>query len=106
MQKYLFLLVAAVVVFFVASELRIERERTPTEGEVANNLLENFIVIRPKDVDVLFKEFTVDNKRREKILVMILKSDQEYMPRASRVPDQSSEVIKMMHDSLPDYDFG
>jgi len=106
MQKYLFLLVTVVVVFYVASELRIERERVPTEGEVANKLLEDFIVIRPRDVDVLFKEFTVDNKRREKILVMILKSDQEYMPRASRVPEKSSAVIKMMHESLPDYDFG
>ena len=104
MQKYLFLLVAAVVVFFVASELRIERERIPTEGEKAIELLENFIVIRPREVDVLFKEFTVDNKRREKILIMVLKSDMEFQPRSSRVPDKSTEVIKMMKASLPDHD--
>lgn len=106
MQKYIFLLISAVVVFFVASELRIERERVPTEAEKAIDLVENFIVIRPKEVDVLFKEFTVDNKRREKILVMILKSDQEFQPKSSRVPDKSSNVIDMMNASLPEQDFG
>ena len=106
MQKYLFLLVSAVVVFFVASELRIERERIPTEGEKAIELLENFIVIRPREVDVLFKEFTVDNKRREKVLIMVLKSDMEFQPRSSRVVDSSENVIKMMKASLPEHDFG
>ena len=106
MQKYIFLLVAAVIVFFIATEMRLERERIPTEAEKVSELLEDYVFIRPREVSVLFNETTVDNQRREKTLIMVLKSDQEYQPKSQRIPDNSNKIINLMNDSLPDYDFG
>ncbi len=106
MKKYLFLLVSAVVVFFVASQLRIDREHIPTESEIVVDLLENFAFIRPKEVDVLFKEKNADKKRREIILIMVLKTVDEYLPKSSRIEDKASRALEIMRTSLPDYDFG
>jgi len=106
MKKYLFLLVCAVVVFFVASELRIERERIPTESEIVVDLLGEYAFNTPLEVAVLFNEETENRKKREKIKIIILKTNEEYLPKAQRVPDKSIQVIDILNDKLPDYDFG
>jgi len=106
MKKYIFLLIAAAITFFVASELRIERERIPTEAEVVSDMLENFVFVRPREIEVLYKKETVDNKERQKILVLVLKSDEEYLPKSQRIVDNAENIILNFKTLLPDYDFG
>ena len=106
MKKYVFLLIAAVIAFVVGTELRLERERVPTEAELVVDFLEDYAFVRPREVTVLLKETTVDKKRREKKLVLVLKSDEEYLPKSQRIKDDDAKVLGIFQDSVPDYDFG
>jgi len=106
MKKYIFLLIAALIAFFVGTELRIERERIPTESELVIEFLEDFSFTNPRELNVLLKHKTVDKKRRENILVLVLKTDQEYWPKSQRIKDDTDKVMDIFKASLPDYDFG
>jgi len=106
MQKYVFLVVVAVVVFVVATQMRLAREHVPTKSEIVIELLEDYAFMRPKYVDVLFKEEHTDKERRENILIMVLKTNDPYQPKAQLVPDQASRALEIMQKDLPDYDFG
>lgn len=106
MAKYVFLLISAVIVFVIASEMRIERDRIPTKSEKMVELLENYAFSAPKVVEVLLDEEIDNKKTREKVKVIIIRTDTEYLPKAQRVPDKAENVMDILSARLPGNDFG
>jgi len=106
MRGLIFVTVIAMVAFIVVNELRDPPESMLTERDKIERFLADYTFNSPKDIVVLFQREDVDNKTREKVKTLVLRTDEEYIPRSPRIPDQSMRVFTALTAMVPEHDFG
>jgi len=81
-------------------------EPPKTDREKALELIEEIAFNRPPRISLLMNQQFVDKKTREKFNILIFKTDEEFQPRSSPVPEKTNSVLNMLQTDLPDTDFG
>ncbi len=106
MKLLVFTIILAALVFIVAVDTREKPEHLQTEADKVENLLEDYVFNTPKQISVLYQQEDEDKKTRERIKTIVLKTDEEYVPKSPRIPNGFQAVLDEMQSHLPDYDFG
>ena len=110
MRGLIFLVVIIPFILLIVSELSESLKETPehlkTEQQKVVEMLEDFTFNTPAQMEVLLNREHIDNKTRERIKTIVLKTDEEYLPKTQRVPDKADNVIAILEKSLPNGQFG
>ncbi|MDH5544608.1 MAG: hypothetical protein OEZ43_03380 [Gammaproteobacteria bacterium] len=110
MKGLLFLVVIIPFALLLVSECTQSVKETPehlkTEQEKVTTLLKDFTFNTPGNIDVLLHRDQVDNKTRERVKTIVLKTNVEYLPKTPRITDKASEVLAILQQTLPEQDFG
>lgn len=106
MKGLLFIIVLAVFAYTLGTAFRETPEHMLTETEKVQRFLADFTFNKPSEITVLYDNQRVDNKTRETIKTLILKTDEEYLPKSPKVPDTFDNVITLLKNSVPSHDFG
>lgn len=110
MRAFIFLLVALPFVFFLTSGIRDALYEPPeeslAESEKVARTLEKLAFVTPKEIVVLFNDERVDKDAREQFKTIVLKTDEEYLPRSPKIKEKPETVLSILKRDMPDYDFG
>lgn len=106
MRQLVFLIFILPFVFLLALSLREPPEESLTEDKKIAALLEDMTFNTPKQIKVLANKEYNDNTKREHVKTIVLKTNEEYLPRTPRIQDKSRVVLDMLKKEVPDYDFG
>lgn len=110
MRAFIFLLVALPFVFFLASGVRDAFYEPPeeslTESEKVARTLEKLVFVTPKEIVVLLNDERVDKNAREQFKTIILKTDEEYLPRSPKIKEKPETVLSIIKKDMPDHDLG
>jgi hypothetical protein len=106
MKQLLFLIIILPFVFLLGLSLRDEPEESLTEDKKIAALLEDMTFNTPKTITVLLNTEHNDNATRQRVKTIVLKTNEEYLPRTPRIQDKSQAVIGLLKKEVPNYDFG
>jgi hypothetical protein len=110
MRGLIFLVVAVPFVLLLASQLQQTFHEPPeselSEAERVERLLENSVFNTPKKIDVLLNKDHVDKQARVEYKTVILKTDEEYLPRSPKSLVAADKVMQILHNDMPEQDFG
>jgi len=106
MKALIFFLIVTPFVLLIMAQCHEKPEHLKTESEKVVDLLEDFTINTPDKITVLFNNDYVDNKTREKIMTLILQTDEEYRPKSPKISNKSHTVLNALQTSLPEHDFG
>ena len=81
-------------------------DAVPSEKDIVIKLLEDITFNTPPRVSILLNEQFVDKQSRIRYNTLVLKTDEEYLPKSPKNPDNSKNTLQKLNDSLPDYNFG
>ena len=101
---FLPLLILLTLTLFIGNDEDPNEE--PTDKEIVVKLLEDITFDTPPRISILFNEQFVDKRSRMRYNTLVLKTDEEYLPKSPKNPDNSNNTLKKLKDSLPEYDFG
>ena len=106
MKALVFTIIIALLGFIVLSDLRDPPEHMQTEADKVKEFLEDYAFNTPKHIGVLHQD-EVENKETRKIVkTIILRSNQEYLPKSPRIADDYQTTLNEMKEDLPNHDFG
>lgn len=106
MKKWIFLIIILPFVFILGVALRDEPEETLTEDKKIVALLEGMTFNTPKQISVISNIERNDNATHQRVKTIVLKTDEEYLPRSPKIPDNAAIVLEMLKREVPNYDFG
>ena len=106
MRALIFFIIIIPFVLLIMAQCHEKPEHLKTESEKIADLLEDLTFNTPKEITVLFNNDYADQKTREKIKTLILKTDEEYLPKSPKISNKPETVLNALHTSLPDHDFG
>ncbi len=107
MIRLLLGLVSLLIIFAILLPVVMDKpEHMKTDWERIREQLGPYAFNTPKDIEVLLRRQSVDQKTRERIERLILKTNEEFLPRTPRIPDSVDNVMRALRKYLPDYDFG
>ena len=110
MRGFIFLVVALPFVYFLASGVKDALYEPPedslTEPEKVARTLEKLAFAAPKNIEVLLNDERVDKGAREQFKTIILKTDEEYLPRSPKIKEKPELVLNVIKKDIPDYSFG
>jgi len=101
---FLPVLILLTILLFVG--LKEDPNEEKSEKDIVMELLEDITFNTPLRVNILFNEQFVDKKSRIRYNTLIVKTDEEYLPKSPKNPDNSANALEILHESLPDYNFG
>lgn len=106
MKRFLILLLIIPVAYFAGVSLRDEPEGPKTDKEIVLEQFEDLTINKPGNADVLVNRKQVNKQTKEIVKTIVLKTHEELLPKAQRIPHSANDVISEMNRHLPDYDFG
>jgi len=77
-----------------------------SETDLAIEMLEDITFNKPPRVKLLFNEQFVDKQSRIRYNTLIFKTDKEFMSKSPKNPDSNTNVLDLMKENLPEYNFG
>jgi len=96
------ILIGLVVSDFSGEEVEEEK----SEKEIVLEMLEDITFNTPPRISVLRNEQYVDKSARIRYNTLILKTDQEYLPKSPKNPYLSTKVMEELKADLPSHKFG
>lgn len=106
MQRILILLVLIPVAYIISVSFRSEPEGPKSDKEIVLEQFEDLTINQPKTISVLLNRKQTNQQTREIVKTYILKTYEELLPKAQRIPHSADDVITEMNRHLPDYEFG
>jgi len=106
MKQFLLFIAIIPVVLIVATEFSKKPDQAMTEREKLMDTLNDMTFNRPERITVLIDETTVDKKARERVRTLVLKTNEEYVPKSQRRKSSTDAVLKLLKEKLPEYEFG
>lgn len=110
MRRLIFLIVAIPFILLLASQVQQALYEPPeselTESERVVRLLENSTFNTPKEISVLLNKDHVDKQARVEFKTIVLKTDEEYLPRSPKSDVEANKVMKILTGDMPEQDFG
>lgn len=106
MRGLLFLIAIVPLALMLAAQFKSESDRVPTEKEQIVSLLEDMTFNTPRRIQVLLNEDRLDKEKRQRIKTIILKTDEEYLPKSQRIVDKAPVVLDILRKDLAGHDFG
>ena len=110
MRAFILLLVVLPFVYFLASGVRDAFQEPPedslSESEKIARSLEKMVFETPGEITVLLDNKRVDKDARVAFRTLVLKTDEEYLPRSPKIEEKAESVLKVIKKELPDLDLG
>jgi len=106
LKAIIFFIVVLPFIFLLAVQLDEPPEHLKTEKEKLVDLLEDLTFNTPKEIIILSNEEHFDQKTRVKIKTLILKTNEEYLPKSPRILNKAKTVLDRLKTGLPAHDFG
>jgi len=101
---FLPVLILLTILLFMGFDEESDGEKS--EKDVVMELLEDITFNTPPRVSILFNEQFVDKKSRVRYNTLIVKTDEEYLPKSPKNPDNATNALEILKESLPEYNFG
>ncbi len=106
MKAVIFLIVILPFAFLLTAEFDEPPEHLKTEKEKLVDLLEDLTFNTPKEIIILSNDDHFNPKTRVKIKTLILKTNEEYLPKSPRISNKAQIVLDALKTDLPAHDFG
>lgn len=110
MRQLILLIVIVPFILLIVSELQQQFREIPedelTDQQKVERALDGMTFNTPSEMDVLINREYVDNSKRERVKLIIVRSEGEYLPMSPRIDDKSVSVLSILRKDLPEYDFG
>ncbi len=106
MKMLLFTIIIGILVFIVAVDTREKPEHLLTKADKVERMLEDYTFNTPKQISVLYQQEHEDKKTRERVKVIVLQTNEEYLPKSPKMPDSFQTVLNELKIHIPDQDFG
>jgi len=106
MKALIFTIIIALLGFIVISDLRDPPEHMQTEADKVKDFLEDYAFNTPKHIGVLFQDEVDIKDSRKVIKTIIVRSNEEFLPKSPRAPDKYTVVLNEMKKHLPEHNFG
>lgn len=102
---FLPLLILLTIILFIGFE-EDPNNAEKSDKDIAMELLEDITFNTPPRISILHNEQFVDKQARIRYNTLILKTDEEYLPKSPKNPDNSANALEILQENLPDYNFG
>jgi len=106
MKAVIFLIVILPFALLLTAQFKETPEHLKTEKEKLVDLLEDLTFNTPKEIIVLSNEDHFDPKTRVTIKTLILKTNEEYLPKSPPISNKAKTVLETLKTDLPEHDFG
>lgn len=106
MNRFLILLLIIPIAYFAGVWLRDEPDGPKSDNEILLEQFKDLTINQPKSITALLDRKQVNKQTREIVKTFILKTHEELLPKAQRVPHSAEDIISEMNRHLPEYDFG
>lgn len=106
MNRFLIILILVPIAYIAGVWFKDEPQGLKSEKEKILEQFEDLTINQPKTITILVNRKQVNKQTREIVKTYVLKTYEELLPKAQRIPHAADDVIQEMNRHLPEYDFG